>query len=125
MGRLTPTLDLHLALGLERLDVRRDQHVSTQVYKGVNDLSTPFIYSLFQTVGNLNNDADDRRVTRAQTNNHVTIPHSDYGSGEKRFQVFGGISYNQKPPAVKNSPTLASYKRNVKKTGVIYQMLNP
>ena len=77
LGRLAPTLDMHLALGLERLDVRRDQHTSTQVYKGVNDLSTPFITSLFQTVGSLNNDTDDRRVTRAQTNNHVIIPHSE------------------------------------------------
>ena len=122
-GMMTPTIDMHVELGLEYLSTRRDHHVSTTVYKGLNDLSTPFINELFHPVHERNEDGQGR-VTRAQTNNELSVPQSLRESGEKRLSVRGSQSWNGTPAIATNSPSLNSYKRNVKKTGPVYIMIN-
>ena len=120
---MTPSLDMHATLGIEYLSTRRDHHVSTTVYKGLNDLSILSVNDLFHKVIERNADGHGR-VTRAQTNNTLQVPPFEHGSGEKCLAVRGSRSWNGTPSIATNSPTLNSYKRNVKKTGQIYIMIN-
>ena len=49
-NKRSPTDELHETACLMRLDVRRKQHVTQQVYKGISDQSTPLINNMFTKV---------------------------------------------------------------------------
>ena len=115
--QFTPTIDMHLALGLERLDTRRDMHVATRVYMGLHDLTVPFINDMFTPSADENANG---RVTRSQTRGDVVVPQSLHESGERRFEVRGGLSWNNTLQMAKDSPSLSSFKRNIIKTGPVY-----
>ena len=80
MGMYTPTLDMHIALGLELLDTRRNMHTTTQVYQGIHDINTPFINELLDVVGN-----PDGRVTRQWTN--CNVKNTEFLTRLRRAQI--------------------------------------
>ena len=106
--------DMHLALGLEYLIDRRGAHTSTMVYRGINNMSTPFINQLFQKTIDTNPNGEGR-ITRSQTSKNVVIPRSNKVYGDKRFQVRGGVNWNALSQATKYSPSLQTFKTEIAK----------
>ncbi len=110
----TPTDELHIAAGIKQLKDRRFEHVCLQVYKGVNELSTPTVNELFTAM-----TEDGSRTTRATTRGDLVVPHSRLELHRKSLRSRGPQYYNQLPMHTRNAVTVGAFKRCMAESGEI------
>ena len=99
--------DMHKALDLDELIVRRKKHVNCQVYKCINQLAPNNVCDMIKP-----RDTEHIMVTRSVTQGDLTIPRINLDLCRQNFKFKGPFQWQKLPLHVRNSPSLPSFKRN-------------
>ena len=102
----TPISVLHDMAGLKPLKARRKDRICQYVYRGVNNMSTSEINSMFVTMG-----AVSTRATRAVKRGDLVVPHYGLSLCRRSFAYQGAVYYNSIEWAVRELPMLNQFKK--------------
>jgi len=105
---VTPLLrDLHWL----RVGQRVEFKLAVLVYRCLNDQGPPYLASDLHRVANL----DTRRRLRSSSSDALTIPLTHLSTvGDCTFPVVAARVWNSLPSSVTSSPSLSTFKRNLK-----------
>eukprot|EP00914_Ancora_sagittata_P025000 GHVO01049851.1.p1 GENE.GHVO01049851.1~~GHVO01049851.1.p1 ORF type:complete len:124 (+),score=0.39 GHVO01049851.1:504-875(+) len=98
----TPSADMYKSLNWMSLDYRYQYNSSILVFKCLNNL-TPSYLNFF----NFNNN----NRTRSSTRSDLIVPFARKNLLKNSFRVKGAEIFNKLPTTIRQSPTLASFKR--------------
>ncbi len=104
--RMSNVQALHTDANICKLSDRRKAHCSNLVYLGVEGKSTKGINSMFTFV----KETHDKE-TRAGTNKLLSVPKCKLRKCEMNLRCRGARYYNTLPLPVRQSPSIASFKR--------------
>ena len=109
---MTPTVEVHDQAGIKPLHERRYEHVCTQVYKGVNGLSTQVINNMFPLI-----EEDGRHTTRASTRKDLVVPNTRLQITRRSMSYRGPVYYNQLSIETRSSTSLCVFKQKLSSSG--------
>ena len=112
LDKRTPTDVVHEMAGIEPLKERRRQHVCTQVYKGIHDLSTPRVNEMFECVG-----AEHERTTRSVARQDVQLPRYKLKVARRSIAYRGGLYYNDLDTNTRAAQSVNVFKKRMCATG--------
>ncbi len=104
--KLTPTQCLHDDLGMDRLHIRREKHICTEMYKIVHEIHPISLKSYVQMLDNVSN-----RVTRQSSALALYICKPRLELTKRSFFYRGPILWNNLPVYVQEAPTLECFKK--------------
>ena len=104
-----PIDELHEQAGLLHLSMRREAHTCNLVYKGINNLSSKGINSMFH--GPLPRENNN---PRSIDNMQLVVPRSRIKVSDGSIRVRGGCYYNNLPTETKTKLSFESFKEAIK-----------
>ena len=107
-GRLTHIDDLHKEANILKLDTRRKHHVCHQVYKGVNNLSPPYISQKLMTA-----DRVGGMLTRTSGKGHLKVKQTRLELCKKNFFHKGPRIWNPLENEIKSCNSLPTFKKHL------------
>ena len=106
--RQTPRTELFEKSGIKPLEIQRKENTTGIVYLGLNQLSTPFVNSLFSKTENKNG-----RVLRSEIKGDVVkTPKLKIAQGNIRYR--GPVYYNKVGVDIRNAKRFKNFKRRLK-----------
>ncbi len=88
---------------------RIEHNKSVIMYKCVNNLMPQYMYDMF------NKQTSSRYTLRSETHENLVIPKAKTELFKQRLQYSGPKLWNLLPPPLRNSETLATFKKDFKK----------
>ena len=104
--RLRPVADMHAVCDVKMLNIRRDRHVSNEMYRVVHGLSPTGIQDMFQSAQNVHS-----RETRSNYPEQLYLPRCHLEFSKRNFKYRGVINWNPLPVDMKRSPSLSIFKK--------------
>ena len=108
--RQTPHSELFSRSGIKPLVVQRKGNTSGMVYLGLNQLSTPFVNTLFSKVENIGG-----WVLRSEIKGEVIVPNTKLNIARGNIRYRGPVNYNIVGTEIRNAKTFKTFKRRLKK----------
>ena len=107
---------MHNNLGLNTLEIRKKQHTYAHVYKGLNDLSTPTINSMFNI-----EIQEARRRTWATSNQESPYPDLQLNISRKGLRYRGVKVWNPIETDIEMSPSYDIFKSRIHNSNTFTQ----
>ena len=109
----TPRSVLYAESGIKPLATQRCENSAGIVYLGLNQLSTPFVNSLFTKV-----ESNNSRVLRSEIRGDVLIPFVKLETVRGNTRYRGPRYYNKVGPEIRSAKTFKTFKRRLKKSNI-------
>ncbi len=104
--KLTPTECLHDDLGMDRLHIRREKHICTEMYKIIHEIHPISLKSYIHML-----DSVSSRVTRQSSALALYVSKPRLELTKKSFFYRGPILWNNLPVYIQEAPTLECFKK--------------
>ena len=102
--KLSPIDDIHQICNMEMLDVRRDRHVSHDMYHAIKGHAADNIKNMFNFVHDNHN-----RSTRSNTSEQLYLPRCKLEFSKCNFKYRGVLNWNPLPIEMRNASTFSQF----------------
>ena len=106
-------LELYSRSGIKPLAVQRKENTSGMVYLGLNQLSTPFVNSLFSKAENTGG-----MTLRSEIKGDVIVPVTKLSLTKGNIRHRGAVYYNKVGLDIRTAKTFKTFKRRLKKSTI-------
>ncbi len=105
--KLSPVSDMHSICNIEMLDMRRDRHVSHDLYRATHDIAPASIQNMFKYVHDTHS-----KQTRSHTSELLYLPRCKLEFSKRNFKYRGVLYWNPLPENLRHSQSLATFKKH-------------
>ena len=108
-NRYDSATQMRAELCQDSLSLKRTAHTPNEMYKIMNDIAPAELSALFK----LNENTGNHSVLRSQSRQDLKIPKCNLASSKRNFVYRGSVKWNNLPLHLRNSDTLAIFKKAV------------